>query len=146
MANGTASRCQARWLKPQCSQSRKWPSSSSYCFRKRAQAVTLHFSRCQGQRSIGTIRFHLGRDLILLQVKILYATNRRAKESRLLPSSRRRGVRHESATFSEVCVPQLQGRPSQGCRAHHLQGPTSQAAPGLIPWQVRHPLILERVE
>jgi hypothetical protein len=47
------------------------------------------------------------------------------KESRLLPSSRRRGVKHESATFSEARLPQLQSYPSQGCRSRHLQGSAS---------------------
>jgi hypothetical protein len=55
------------------------------------------------------------------------------KESRLLPSSRRRGVKHESTTFSEARLPQLQGDPSQRRSSRHLQGSTSQAAAGLIP-------------
>jgi hypothetical protein len=42
-----------------------------------------------------------------------------------------KGSKDESTGFCEKGLPQLQDHPAQGRGAHHLQGPASQAAPGV---------------
>jgi hypothetical protein len=46
------------------------------------------------------------------------------------------GAEHESTHLGKKSMPQLQGHPSQGCRAHYLQGSAPQAASGLIAGSV----------
>jgi hypothetical protein len=41
------------------------------------------------------------------------------------------GAQNESTHLGKKSVSQLQDHPAQACRAHYLQGPASQAAPGI---------------
>jgi hypothetical protein len=88
----------------------------SFISGKDAHALHSHFPGDKVTVQLTPYDFE-ARSLVPSPIKSSLRNKPQGKESRLLPSSRRRGVKHESATFSEAHLPQLQSYPSQGCRA-----------------------------